>query len=86
MVSVGTYSGIYTPTKVDDAKWAVVKGRSTTIVGIHTDGTLWAWGKNLTGQLGIGADCEMKECAMAPEKGATSVGSTALRATTTALR
>lgn len=68
MVSVGTYSGIYTPTKVDDAKWAVVKGRSTTIVGIHTDGTLWAWGKNLTGQLGIGADCEMKECAMAPEK------------------
>lgn len=68
MVSVGTYSGIYTPTKVDDAKWAVVKGRSTTIVGIHTDGTLWAWGKNLTGQLGIGADSEMKECAMAPEK------------------
>lgn len=39
LVSVGTYSGIYTPTKVDDAKWAVVKGRSTTIVGIHTDGT-----------------------------------------------
>lgn len=68
LVSVGTYSGIYTPTKVDDAKWAVVKGRSTTIVGIHTDGTLWAWGKNLTGQLGIGADSEMKECAMAPEK------------------
>ena len=27
-----------------------------------------AWGKNLTGQLGIGADSEMKECAMAPEK------------------
>lgn len=68
LVSVGTYSGIYTPTKVDDAKWAVVKGRSTTIVGIHTDGTLWAWGKNLTGQLGIGADSETKECAMAPEK------------------
>lgn len=68
LVSVGTYSGIYTPTKVDDAKWAVVKGRSTTIVGIHTDGTLWAWGKNLTGQLGVGADSEMKECAMAPEK------------------
>lgn len=63
LVSVGTYSGIYTPTKVDDAKWAVVKGRSTTIVGIHTDGTLWAWGKNLTGQLGVGADSEMKECA-----------------------
>lgn len=68
LVSVGTYSGIYTPTKVDDAKWAVVKGRSTTIVGIHTDGTLWAWGKNLTGQLGVGADSEMKECAMTPEK------------------
>lgn len=45
LVSVGTYSGIYTPTKVDDAKWAVVKGRSTTIVGIHTDGTLWGMGK-----------------------------------------
>lgn len=68
LVSVGTYSGIYTPTKVDDAKWAVVKGRSTTIVGIHTDGTLWAWGKNLTGQLGIGADSETKECATTPEK------------------
>lgn len=68
LVSVGTYSGIYTPTKVDDAKWAVVKGRSTTIVGIHTDGTLWAWGKNLTGQLGVGADSEMKECATTPEK------------------
>lgn len=63
LVSVGTYSGIYTPTKVDDAKWAVVKGRSTTIVGIHTDGTLWAWGKNLHGQLGVGADSETKECA-----------------------
>lgn len=68
LVSVGTYSGIYTPTKVDDAKWAVVKGRSTTIVGIHTDGTLWAWGKNLTGQLGVGADSETKECATTPEK------------------
>lgn len=68
LVSVGTYSGIYTPTKVDNAKWAVVKGRSTTIVGIHTDGTLWAWGKNLTGQLGVGADSETKECAMTPEK------------------
>lgn len=68
LVSVGTYSGIYTPTKVDDAKWAVVKGRSTTIVGIHTDGTLWAWGNNLTGQLGVGADSEMKECATTPEK------------------
>lgn len=45
LVSVGTYSGIYTPTKVDDAKWAMVKGRSTTIVGIHTDGTLWAWAR-----------------------------------------
>ena len=33
LVSVGTYSGIYTPTKVDDAKWAVVKGRSTTNPG-----------------------------------------------------
>ena len=68
LVSVGTYSGIYTPTKVDDAKWAVVKGRSTTIVGIHTDGTLWAWGNNLTGQLGVGADSETKECATTPEK------------------
>ena len=68
LVSVGTYSGIYTPTKVDDAKWAVVKGRSTTIVGIHTDGTLWAWGKNLHGQLGVGADSETKECATTPEK------------------
>lgn len=51
LVSVGTYSGIYTPTKVDDAKWAVVKGRSTTIVGIHTDGTLWAWGDNSQNQV-----------------------------------
>ena len=51
LVSVGTYSGIYTPTKVDDAKWAVVKGRSTTIVGIHTDGTLWAWGDNSQSQV-----------------------------------
>ena len=52
LVSVGTYSGIYTPTKVDDAKWAVVKGRSTTIVGIHTDGTLWTWGNNEESALG----------------------------------
>lgn len=51
LVSVGTYSGIYTPTKVDDAKWAVVKGRSTTIVGIHTDGTLWAWGDTSQNQV-----------------------------------
>ena len=51
LVSVGTYSGIYTPTKVDDAKWAVVKGRSTTIVGIHTAGTMWAWGVNSQNQV-----------------------------------
>ena len=41
--------------------------------GDHTmlltkDGKIYVSGKNDAGQLGIGADSEMKECAMAPEK------------------
>lgn len=51
---VGVYGGVYTPTKVNDDKWAKVKGRASTMVGIHTDGTLWSWGRNSDGALGIG--------------------------------
>jgi uncharacterized protein YjdB/alpha-tubulin suppressor-like RCC1 family protein len=34
--------------------WLDIKSGSTFTVALHAEGTLWAWGNNLDGQLGIG--------------------------------
>lgn len=65
-VGVGVYGGVYTPTKVNDDKWAKVKGRAATMIGIHTDGTLWSWGRNTGGALGLGLDDADFESASTP--------------------
>ena len=42
------------PTRVtSDVNWKTVAGGGTHTCGIKTDGTLWCWGKNDFGQLGI---------------------------------
>ena len=41
-----------------DASWKTVAGGSDHTCGIKTDGTLWCWGKNDSGQLGIGTKDE----------------------------
>lgn len=47
---------VLTPNIVDSGLWSVVSPGSDNYHGIKTDGTLWAWGINDQGQLGIGND------------------------------
>jgi len=39
-----------------DENWATISAGNGFSLAIKTDGTLWAWGKNNKGQLGIGSD------------------------------
>jgi alpha-tubulin suppressor-like RCC1 family protein len=54
-VGVGTYgTEIYTPTKIGTStNWKSISVGLNFTLGIKTDGTLWAWGENYFGQLGI---------------------------------
>lgn len=54
-VGVGTYgTEIYTPTKIGTStNWKSISVGLNFTLGIKTDGTLWAWGENFFGQLGI---------------------------------
>lgn len=56
--SVSTYGGVYTPSKVNDAQWKQIRGRSSTYCAIQNDGTLWTWGSNWDYATGHGADYE----------------------------
>ena len=47
-----THSTDSTPTQVGTATWSAVSAGSNFVVAIKTDGTLWTWGDNSTGQLG----------------------------------
>ena len=51
----GTYGGINTPQRVGgDTNWQAIAAGEAHTVALHTDGTLWAWGRNDSGQLGNG--------------------------------
>jgi len=54
-VGVGTYGTvIYAPTKIGNStNWKSISAGLNFTLGIKTDGTLWAWGENFFGQLGI---------------------------------
>lgn len=50
-----TNSPITTPTQIGtDTDWAKISISHSHCMGIKTDGTLWAWGSNNNGQLGLG--------------------------------
>jgi alpha-tubulin suppressor-like RCC1 family protein len=55
-LGLGDMDTRYSPTQVgSDSDWAfVAAGLSCHTVAIKTDGTLWAWGNNIYGQLGLG--------------------------------
>lgn len=52
----GGYSPVYSPTKVGTAtNWKQVDaGLLTSTLAVREDGSLWAWGSNTYGQLGLG--------------------------------
>jgi alpha-tubulin suppressor-like RCC1 family protein len=50
-----TNSSYLAPTRVGTAtNWASVSAGEDFTVGVQTNGTLWAWGRNGSGQLGLG--------------------------------
>jgi alpha-tubulin suppressor-like RCC1 family protein len=60
-LGIGTFttndvpSGLNTPQQIGtDADWQAVAAGSSHTVALRLDGTLWAWGDNYHGQLGIG--------------------------------
>jgi alpha-tubulin suppressor-like RCC1 family protein len=59
-LGIGTFTtdapgGISTPQRVGtDADWQVITAGAGHTVALRADGTLWAWGNNYGGALGIG--------------------------------
>jgi alpha-tubulin suppressor-like RCC1 family protein len=50
----GTTANRYFPTQVGSDTWLDVSSGEQFALGIKTDGTLWSWGLNNLGQLGLG--------------------------------
>jgi alpha-tubulin suppressor-like RCC1 family protein len=49
-----------------DTHWASVAAGDTHTVAVKTDGTLWAWGENWQGELGIGTSAGFGDYRSAP--------------------
>ena len=50
-----------TPVKIGTSTWSIVEAGSNHVIAIKTDGTLWSWGLNTKGQLGIGSTTDQRE-------------------------
>ena len=51
---------VISPTRLGSASWSDVSAGLDHSLGVRSDGTLWAWGNNGTGQLGDGTRVERK--------------------------
>lgn len=57
----GTHSTQSTPKQIGTAtNWQSINAGNTHSTGIRTDGTLWAWGNNVNGQIGDGTITERR--------------------------
>ena len=45
--------GISSPTQIPGTTWSTVSAGERNMAAIKTDGTLWCWGQNLAGELGV---------------------------------
>jgi len=49
----GSFSDVSTPTQISNLVWFFISAGSDYALATRNNGTLWAWGKNSNGQLGI---------------------------------
>lgn len=63
-IYLGTTSGAVqtlSPTKIGTSTWSKVQAGYNHVLAIKKDGTLWSWGVNNKGQLGIGSTTDSRE-------------------------
>jgi alpha-tubulin suppressor-like RCC1 family protein len=48
------YSNVFSPKQVGTSSWSAISASRSFSVAIKSDNTLWAWGRNFSGQLGQG--------------------------------
>ena len=54
----GTTTDKYSQVKIGTNEWKQVSAGYNHTLAVKTDGSLWAWGANITGQLGDGTIAE----------------------------
>ena len=52
----GNYAGVSSPVQVGGTTWASVSCKQSGTIARKTDGSIWTWGYNYYGDLGIGTD------------------------------
>lgn len=55
-----TITKVTTPTRVGTGLWTLVESSDYYSLGIQNDGSLWGWGQNIWGQLGLGTNGELR--------------------------